>query len=275
MGSVDLHLHTRYSDGRYGPHELVAAAADRGLVAIAVTDHDTTAGVAPCQVAGVEHRLEVVAGVEITCRVDDREIHLLGYFFDNGWQSSELQKVLAHARQVRRDRVDGFIERLNNLGIEITRDDVEACAGEQAGTLARPHIARALVRRKIVRSTDEAFSRFLRRGGPAFVERYRMPVADAIGHVRRAGGVAVLAHPGLNRVDSRIREMVDQGLAGLEVWHSKHGPAQVTRYRELTEQLGLVATGGSDCHGPVDGRALIGSVAVPYQQLEALRARSR
>ncbi len=272
MGTVDLHLHTRYSDGSYTPDDLLAAAAGHGLVAIAVTDHDTTAGVAACQAAGHQHGIEVVAGAEITCAVNDREIHLLAYFFGDHWQDPMLQKVLAHAREVRDQRIDAFVAKLNELGIELTRDDVIAGAGEQAGTLARPHIARALVARQVVKNTDEAFTRFLRRGGPAYVERYRMTAREAIGHVRRAGGVPVLAHPGLNRVDPQIRELVDQGLLGLEVWHSKHSPAQVERYLQLTEQLGLIATGGSDCHGGACGKPLIGSVTVGYERLETLRA---
>jgi len=170
---------------------------------------------------------------------------------------------------VREERVRQFIVKLNQLGVPLTLADVTACS--ECGTLGRPHIAQALVRRQLVQSVDEAFDRFLKRGKPAFVERYRMTVAEAIGHVRRAGGVAVLAHPGLSRVDARIREMKDQGLAGLEVWHSQHTPAQVTHYLAMTGELGLLATGGSDCHGPIRNGPLLGTVRLPWERVEALR----
>ncbi len=271
MKFADLHTHTHFSDGGYTPPELVAGAKKAGLAAVALTDHDTMAGVAPTITAGKAAGVEVIAGVEITCRADVREVHLLGYFFDDNWKSSTLANVLDHARREREQRVAQFIHKLNELGMPLTIEDVRAAAG--AGTLGRPHVALALVRRQHVRSAEEAFERFLRRGQPAFVERYRMTVAEAIGHVQRAGGVAVLAHPGLNRVDDKLHEMRDQGLDGVEVWHSKHSPSQTAHYLKLAEQLSLLATGGSDDHGP--GRDfLIGTVKIPYDRVEALKLRA-
>ncbi len=269
MKLVDLHLHTRYSDGAFTPGELVRAATTKGLAAIAVTDHDTLEGVAETKRAGEAAGLEVIAGVEITARVEQQEIHLLGYFFSDDWQASTLVVALKHAQQIREERARQFVGRLNDLGIPVAMEDVLACSDR--GTVGRPHVAEALVRRKVVKSVEEAFERFLKRGKPAFVERYRMEAAEAIGHVTRAGGVAVLAHPGLNRVDAKIREMRDQGLRGLEVWHTKHTKSQTEHYRVLAEELGLVATGGSDCHGPLRGGPIIGSVPVPYEVLDALR----
>ncbi len=270
MKCADLHLHTRYSDGNYAPAELVRAAQQAGLAAIAVTDHDTLDGVAPTIRAGSAMGVEVIAGVEITCRVDAKEVHLLGYFDGDGWKSPALIAVLDHAKREREQRVVEFVRKLNELGFRLTLEDVRATTG--AGTLGRPHVAEALVRRKHVRSLDEAFERFLKRGRPAYVERHRMTVAEAIGHIRRAGGLAVLAHPGLYGLDHRIRELMDQGLAGLEVWHSKHSRSQVEHYLQLTENLYLLATGGSDDHGP--GRdSLLGTVKIPYERVEALKRR--
>lgn len=268
MRRVDLHLHTRFSDGSWTPDELVRAAAQRELAAIAVTDHDTLDGVPAMLAAGASHGIEVLPGVEITCRVETREIHLLGYFPGDTWKDSGLKAVLDHSRQVREKRIGEIVARLNEHGIALTTPQVLACS--ECGTLGRPHVAMAMVQAGIVRNVDEAFERFLRRGKPGFVERYRMTVAEAIGHVRRAGGVAVLAHPALNGVDDHIPDMTQQGLDGLEAWHSRHTPSQIERYHKLAKQHGLLVTGGSDCHGTGRGKELLGTVPVPYECVRAI-----
>lgn len=271
MKFADLHLHTRYSDGGYTPEELVREASRLGFAAIAVTDHDTLDGIPETLHAAEAAGIECVPGVEFTCRIDTNELHMLGYFFGDGWQSPALRAVLDHATQIREHRVEEFVTRLNELGMPLTLDDVKACS--DCGTFGRPHVAMALQRRGFVRNSEEAFERFLKRGRPGFVERYRMTAAETIGHIKRAGGVAVLAHPALNRVDNRIPELVEQGLDGLEVWHAKHYKSQCDHYLAMTERLGLVATGGSDCHGSVRGQ-ILGTVKLPYERVEALRQRS-
>ena len=272
MKYADLHLHTRYSDGAYTPAGLVQAAAREGFTAIAVTDHDTLDAIPESLAAGGQGGIEVIPGAEITCRVEMREIHLLGYFFSDSWQDSQLRAVLDHSKRVREQRVHEFVARLNSINIPLKIDDVLACS--ECGTLGRPHVAMALVKRGFCSSTEEAFNRFLKRGKPAFVERHRMTAAEAIGHIKRAGGVAVLAHPALNKVDEHIPNMVQQGLDGLEVWHSRQSPAQSEHYLRIAERLDLLATGGSDCHGAVNGHALLGSVKLPYERVEALKARA-
>jgi 3',5'-nucleoside bisphosphate phosphatase len=272
MKFADLHLHTRYSDGSYTPEELVGEAARQGFAAIAVTDHDTLDAIPESLLAGQEFGVEAIAGVEITCRVETQEVHLLGYLFDETWKNKPLQTVLDHSKRVREQRIAQFVVKFNELGIPLTVQDVQQCS--TAGTVGRPHVAMALRKRGFVRSVEEAFERFLKRGKPAFVERYRMTAAEAIGHIKRAGGVAVLAHPALNRVDAQIPNMVEQGLDGIEVWHSRQSPAQSESYLKLTERLGLLATGGSDCHGTVRGEPLLGIVKVPYERVEALRERA-
>jgi predicted metal-dependent phosphoesterase TrpH len=267
MSFADLHLHTRYSDGSWHPQTLVREAARLGFAAIAITDHDTLDGIPEAlDRAGIE----VIPGVEITCRVDASEVHMLGYLPGHAWKNANLRAVLDHSRQVREKRIGEMVARLNEVGVPVTTDEVFACS--DCGTIGRPHIAMALQKRGIVKTADEAFERFLRRGKPGFVERYRMTAVEAIGHITRAGGVAALAHPGLNRVDDRIAELAEQGMRGLEVWHSRHSPSQTERYRKIAERLGLLMTGGSDCHGTVRGKALLGSVKVPYECVEALKA---
>ena len=272
MNFADLHLHTRYSDGAWTPDELVREAARLSFAAIAVTDHDTLDAIPEALAAGARCEVEVIAGVELTCRIEMQEIHMLGYFFGDSWRDASLQAVLAHAKQIREQRTAEFVHRLNSLDIPLTLQDVLACS--DCGSIGRPHVAMALVNRGVVRSTEEAFERFLKRGRPGFVDRYRMTAAEAIGHIKRAGGLAVLAHPGLNKVDAHIAMMIEQGLDGLEVWHPRHSAAQSEHYLKLTERLGLLATGGSDCHGPARGEPLLGTVKVPYERVEELRHRA-
>ena len=265
---VDLHLHTRYSDGSWTPADLCQAAARLQLAAIAVTDHDTLDGIPEALAAGQAAGVEVVPAVEITCRVKTREVHLLGYFFGNSWQNPELHTVLDHAKRVREKRIGAIVAQLNQLGIALTT--AEVLAGSPCGTIGRPHVALALRQRGVVKSVEEAFDRFLKAGKPGYVERYRMEAAEAIALVRRTGGVAVLAHPGLGQADESIQNLVQQGLAGLEVWHCRHTPAQTEHYRALAQRFGLLVTGGSDCHGTVYGKALLGTVPVPYECLTAI-----
>ena len=269
---ADLHLHTRYSDGSYTPEELVREAAGHKFAAIAVTDHDTLDAIPESLYAGEEFGVEVIAGVEVTCRVETQEIHMLAYLFGDAWRNESLHAVLDHSKRVREQRVTQFVAKFNELGVPLTLQDVQSCS--DCGTVGRPHVAMALQRRGFVSSVDEAFDRFLKRGKPAFVERYRMTVAEAIGHIKRAGGVAVLAHPALNRVDPQLPNMVDQGLDGLEVWHSRQSPAQTEHYLALAKRLDLLPTGGSDCHGTVRGQPLLGTVKLPYEHVAALKERA-
>ena len=270
--SADLHLHTRFSDGGWTPAELVQEAARLGFGTIAVTDHDTLDGIAESLAAGEKTGIEVVAGLEFTCNLDGTEAHLLGYFLGDTWQAPALRAVLDRAKQLRLERVERFVARLCRLGVPLSVADV--MAGSDCGTMGRLHVALALQRRGFVASVEEAFVRFLRRGRPAFVDRPRISIAEAIGHIERAGGVAVLAHPGLLHRDNQIEELVTLRLAGLEVWHPRHSPAQTSRYLKMTERLGLLATGGSDSHGPMRDELVFGSVRLSQERVEALKTRA-
>jgi 3',5'-nucleoside bisphosphate phosphatase len=270
---ADLHLHTRYSDGTFTPRELIQHAARLGFSAIAITDHDTLDGIPDALTAAKETGVELIPGVEITCRFGEQELHMLAYLFGDSWRDPNLRDVLCHAARVRDERAEQFVKKLNGLGIGLTMEDVRA--GSECGTVGRMHVAMALLKRGVVTSTDEAFARFLRRGRPAYVERYRMETTETIAHVNRAGGVAVIAHPGLNTLDDHLAEMVSQGMAGIEVWHTRHSPAQVDRYLRLAGDLGVCATGGSDCHGSGREGMLLGRVKLPYERVEALKQRAK
>ena len=273
MPGVDLHLHTRYSDGSWTPEELCRAAAQKQLTAIAVTDHDTLDGIPETLAAGQKHGVEVLPAVEITCRIKTREVHLLGYFPGNTWQNLELQDVLNHTKGVREKRIGEIVARLNKHGIALTTADVFECS--RCGTTGRPHVALALRQRGVVKSVEEAFERFLKSGKPGYVERYRLEAAEAIALIKRAGGVAVLAHPGLSQVDKDIQNLAQQGLAGLEIWHCRQTPAQTEHYRALAERFDLLVTGGSDCHGTVLGKILLGTVPVPYDCVTAIKQKAQ
>lgn len=293
MATADLHLHTTYSDGRFTPSELVDAAALAGLRAIALTDHDHTGGLPEARTRAERYRLEVLTGVEINTVWQDRELHVLGYCFDEtlDWWNDLMQAQ----RDARERRMQAFVTRLQHLGAPVTLEEVKEVAGN--GAIGRPHLAQVLVAKGIVSTEQQAFEQFLSADAPGYVPREGMSPVDAIRAIRKAGGVAGIAHPrsapleaptpgggapapngmeprfGLNQ--GVIGELVAEGLGALEVVHPSHPPLLREYYRSMAEYYGLVWTGGSDDHGPKGGRpARIGSDPVPYTVVEALKARA-
>lgn len=268
--AVDLHMHTTVSDGVLSPEELVERAVAAGLSAIAVTDHDAVDAVAPAR-AAAPPGLEVIAGAELSCRIDGREAHVLAYGVDP--DDPDLRESLARFAAQRADRARAMVERLRDKGIEIDFADVEAASG--SGTIARPHVARALVERGQVASIDEAFARFLGRGRPAFVDKPRLDPREACALIRAAGGVAGLAHPGTFRRDDLIPALVEAGLEALETRHTEHSAAATRHYEAMARSLDLLPTGGSDFHGTKGHRSRLGAPEVPDAWAEALVARAR
>jgi predicted metal-dependent phosphoesterase TrpH len=237
---------------------------------IALTDHDTTEGLDEFLTTAHEIGVTALAGVELTCEAGTREVHVLGYFVADRWREPRLQEALALARQHRADRVRLMLGQLAQHGVHLEFDEV-ATAQASGSSLGRPHVAAALQRRQLVRNAEEAFARFLRPGKPGFVAHTRMPAAEAIRLIRAAGGISVVAHPGLTGVDREIPGLCQAGLRGLEVWHPRHSQMESARYLAMAEQHGLLPTGGSDSHGATVGRAVIGAVDVPMERAEALR----
>jgi len=270
-GAVDLHSHTTASDGTLAPRELVRLAARHGVRVLAVTDHDSTGGVREAiDEARSLTSLEIVPGLEINCDVPGAEIHVLGYCVD--WEAPWFQEFLGAQREERRQRVYRIAERLAELGMPIEPDAVFALVKE--GSAGRPHVAQAMVDRGYVKSIREAFDRYLSLNGPANVPRRRLTPAEAVRIIRRARGVPVLAHPGLANRDELIPELVDAGLLGIEAFYPEHSSGQITMYREMCARLGLVATGGSDFHGPrVGGVKHPGVQPVPESAWAELRRR--
>ena len=270
-GAVDLHSHTTASDGTLAPRELVRLAARYGVRVLAVTDHDSTAGLAEAmEEAKRLPPLEIVPGLEINCDVPGAEVHVLGYCVD--WQAAWFQEFLGAQREERRQRVYRIAVRLAELGMPIDPDAVFALVKE--GSAGRPHVAQAMVDRGYVKSVREAFDRYLSTNGPANVPRKRFTPVEAVRVIRRARGVPVLAHPGLANRDELIPELVEAGLLGIEAFYPEHSSGQITAYREMCVRLGLIATGGSDFHGPrVGGARHPGVQPVPESAWYELRDR--
>jgi hypothetical protein len=276
MPWIDLHTHSRYSDGTLTPAALVALAAKRKLAAIALTDHDTVAGVEEFLACAAHCRLPALGGVEISAWHEDLTIHILGYGLDH--TSPRLLAGLAELQAARQQRNLGIFDRLRQLGI---RAEMAEITQEENGQIGRPHIARLLVRKKIVRTVHEAFSRFLKRGGAAYVESLRIHAGEAIRLVREAGGLPMLAHPAiidarLDTVAELVRQFQPVGLAGIEAYYPTHTGKQTRALLDLAAEYGLLACGGTDFHGdarhgaPLGGSA--GTVRVPDAVFERLTA---
>lgn len=250
MSRIDLHLHTTHSDGSLSPTEVLRLAHKAGVSALAITDHDIVTGIPEAIAAGAELGIEIIPGVEISSRVGNSELHILGYCLQ--WQDPELNRRLTSLRESRHSRNPQIIERLRALGLDVTYEEVRTLAGTDA--VGRPHIARLLMDKHYVTSAKDAFDRYLADGRPAYVARELPSPADAIAWIRAAGGVAVLAHPtwakvsgeGLNALLTALRA---EGLGGIEVHYSTHTKRQTTEYLDLAKRLDLLITGGSDFHG--------------------------
>ncbi len=267
---ADLHLHTNFSDGTYTPEELTREAKRHELAAVALTDHDSVEGcprmAAACRAAAVEF----IPGTELTAQVDDREVHILGYLIDP--ENQTLLEQLGKFQEARQERIREMAGKLNALGFPLRAETVFELANCRSP--GRPHVARALVNEGFCGSLDEAFERFLKQGQPAWAPKFKISAAEASELIHQAGGVAVLAHPGLNRVDDAIPRMAGSGLDGIECFHTKHTPSTARRYQQMADSLKLLVTGGSDCHGLSKGKPLIGTVKVPYSCVERLKERA-
>jgi predicted metal-dependent phosphoesterase TrpH len=271
MKFADLHLHTQFSDGTFTPEELVLHAQKNGLACIALTDHDTVEGCARAAAACAAVKMEFIPGAELTAEHAEIEVHILGYFLDI--ENQVLLDRIAQFQTVRQRRIHEMVGALNKLGVPLRVEAVFALANCKSP--GRPHVARALVKEKLIGSLDEAFERFLKKGRPAWVPKTKMSALESVELIHQAGGLAVMAHPGLNRSDEIIPDLVGAGLDGIECFHTKHSTMMSERYLEIAEKFSLLVTGGSDCHGFSKSRPLIGTVKLPYEHVEKLSAARR
>ncbi len=279
--SIDLHIHTTASDGTFTPKQVISHARRLELKAIAITDHDTVAGSKEALESGIPSSLDFLTGVEISSTPPpfypgSGSFHLLGYSIR--LDDLQLNQTLEKLQQARKNRNPAIVKRLNELGIPITLDEIREEAGE--GQLGRPHIANLMVKKGVVASIDEAFDRFLGTGKPAYVDKQRIDCFRAIEIILEAGGIAVLAHPGLldygndSQLDELISKLKQAGIQGVEVYYSGHTPDQTRLYAELARRHDLLMTGGSDFHGAIQPEIEMGSgqgnLSVPYELFEKL-----
>ncbi len=262
---VDLHIHTTCSDGTYTPAQVVELARRCGMPALAITDHDTVAGVLPARLAANDD-LEVITGIEITAHHNEQTIHLLGYFFDP--EHPALVETLQRLRAIRTERFREMVQRLKNLGIDMDGQIEEAANSDAPG---RRHLAELMVESGQAGSVKEAFYRFLKDGGQAAVPYSGLPAEEAIGLIRAAGGVTSWAHPPKDGTVDYVRDLCDLGLQAVEVEFPGCRPRRSRELRTWASLLGLAVTGGSDCHGAADSRREIGAGGVNLDELENLR----
>lgn len=273
MPRIDLHTHSNRSDGTFEPAEVVRLAAERALDVVALTDHDTTDGLAEALATGSVVGVEVVPGVEFSAEFDGNSVHVLCYWMDP--QDAALQLELRRLREDRFRRGELMVGKLQDLGLPVEFQRVRAIAGD--ATIVRPHIAQAMVEAGVVATEKEAFERYIGDGGPAHVAKHALDPVNAVALIDGAGGVCALAHPGMWGDQSSvpvelIERMAAAGMRGLEVDHPDHTPEMRERYRTLAGELGLIATGGSDCHGTRYDPVRLGTSLCEPEAFAALRA---
>jgi predicted metal-dependent phosphoesterase TrpH len=260
---VDLHAHSTASDGALSPAAMVGAAHRTGLSALALTDHDSVGGIAEAETAARALGIQIVPGVELSAYEGSREIHILGLHLA---EIAEIERHLTMLRAARHARAERIVQRLVALKAPVTLERVLAIAGP--GAVGRPHIAQALMEAGHVKDRREAFDRYLGAGRPAFFAKHRLTIADAIDMIHQAGGVAVLAHPGPQGTRERLERFKAAGGDGVEVRHPGHGADDTARIGALAEALRLVPSGGSDCHGALEGPRALGCMQVPGEWMD-------
>jgi predicted metal-dependent phosphoesterase TrpH len=270
MSIADLHLHTTASDGRLTPTQLMELVAGRGLKGVAVTDHDSTEGLAEAfEAAAAFPGLRVVPGIELSTDVPGNEIHVLAYYIQ--YTDTGVQERLARFREGRVDRARKMVEKLKELGVEIEWDRVQAIAGE--GAVGRPHVALAMVEKGYIKEPREAFDAYIGRNGPAYVEREKLTPAQAVELIRDWGGAAVVAHPsGIPDLDGTLEELKKAGLAGIEVYYAQYSVERIKELAATAANHGLLACGGSDYHASGNtGEPLPGNMGPPLDTVDRLR----
>ncbi len=269
MSKVDLHIHSTASDGRLSPAEVVRKSAKAGLTVIALADHDTVDGIAPAlEAAKTFPWLRVIPGVEISTDVPKGEVHVLGYFID--YTHQELLATLERMRDSRRERAQGMIAKLRNLGLPIKWERVQEIVG--SGSVGRPHLAQAMLEKGYIASIKEAFTKYIGWGGLAYVEREKMSPGEAAKLILQANGLPVLAHPlTINDPEAMVIELKASGLAGIEAYYDGYTAEEINRLVSLAERHGLIITGGSDYHGlDASTETMIGGAEVPIESAEQL-----
>jgi hypothetical protein len=268
---ADLHVHTTFSDSTLSPEEVVTQCVAAGIGTVAITDHDSTKGVAAAREAGQQAGVRVVPGVEMTAYEGDLEIHIVGLFVNP--EHRAFRELTEQTRRARHERVFTMVDLLKEEGLDITPEAVLDIAG--AGAPGRPHVAQALLKRGQVSSIAEAFDSYIGNDGPAYVPKHVLAPAEAAEVIHQAGGVSIIAHPGTGVPDELVRRMIQDGVHGLEAYHPLHSHANVSHYLAMADGLGALVSGGSDSHGGVREGTRIGAVLLDDERVEQIESRAR
>ena len=269
---IDLHVHSTASDGKLTPEELVDYSIEKGLAGFALTDHDTTDGIAAAQRAAKRKGIEFIPGVEISSIWEPGQLHVLGYFIQP--ENPVLRNALSMMQKARNERNPQMIKLLNELGFMITLDDVKSMTS--GSVIGRPHIAHALLKAGYIQDYREAFEKYISPGMPAYIPKERMEPAEAVRIIKSAGGIPVIAHPkfwGYNGIEleKKIEELKEIGFEGIEAIYSDHTEEEIEYFTCLGKKLGLIITGGSDFHFFSEKGPDLGCVNVPYECLTILK----
>jgi predicted metal-dependent phosphoesterase TrpH len=265
--NVDLHIHTSFSDGTHSVQEIIEFASQKKLKAISITDHDCLDAYPFVQQQASHMGMEVIPGLELSSEMDGVDIHILGYYVDI--YNSPLVQKLKELKQARYVRAEKIIQNLNRQGIDLRFETVLNIAGTAA--IGRPHIAAALLKEELVYSFREAFEKYIGYDSPAYVKKLSIKPHDMFQLIRQAGGIPILAHPGVSHIDDRIPQFIKEGLLGIEVFHSEHAPEQERSYLHYCKKNNLAFTGGSDFHNDHQNKSDVGHPKVPYSAVESLK----
>ena len=270
---IDLHSHTLHSDGERSPVELLTEAAAAGIEVLSVTDHDTVSGLAECAAAAAQVGVRLIPGIELSCELHGREVHILGHLFDP--DAPALRLLATDMLDERRERMMKMVDRAVSLKLSgVTFERVAKFSGGE--NFGRPHLARALVEAGHATSVKDAFDRWLGNDGPLFVDRRRLSVREAVDLIHAAGGTSSVAHPGANQISRQeLKVLAELGLDAVEALHPEHVPSQAEAYERWGAPLGLLVTAGSDFHGPrVQPGRKLGDRSLARDRLAALEARA-
>lgn len=268
MLKADLHTHTTASDGLMSPEEVVRWASVKRLAAVGITDHDTVNGIEPAMKASATYKVEVVPGIELSTMFENEEIHILGYYID--YKADWFLDTLLKIQNSRYERAERIVGKLRNMGVDITLEQVRTIA--ENGAIGRPHIARAMINKGYISNIKDAFRVYIGKGCPAYVDRYKLSPAEAIEMIKKLGGISVLAHPGLVKSREHVSRIIDLGIDGIEVYHSKHDDETIRYALAVAQSRKLLITGGSDCHGiMLNNEPIIGNFSVDYKYLQMLK----
>ncbi len=264
---ADLHVHTKFSDGTWAPKEVIEEAKKNSLSAIAITDHDCVDAIAESFEIAKSYDIELIPAIELSAETDNADVHILGYMID--WESQVFKKQIKDVCQSRVERIKEIVERLKNYNVNIDINSVFKLSG--CGSAGRLHIAQIMLEEGYVSNIKEAFNKYIGDKSPCYVKGFQLSPKEAISMIDEVGGIPILAHPRLLESDELVLDFVDDGIRGLEVYHSDHSQSDSRHYLEMAKKYDLLITGGSDFHGDAKVGSSLGSIKLPYGFVEKLK----